>query len=84
MSLIWAENAWDDYVFWQTQDKQILQRINTLIKAIRRDPFKGIGGPEPLKHNWAGYWSRRINLEHRIIYKVQKDEPWIAQCRFHY
>ncbi len=84
MNLSWSENAWEDYLSWQTQDKQILQRINMLIKAIQRDPFKGIGDPEPLKHNWAGYWSRRINREHRIIYKIQKNELWIAQCRFHY
>ncbi len=84
MNLIWSDNAWDDYLFWQVQDKKILQRINELIKAIKREPFKGIGDPEPLKHNWKGYWSRRINREHRLIYKVQKDELWIAQCRFHY
>jgi len=84
MILIWSEDAWDDYLHWQAQDKQILRRINELIKAIQRDPFKGIGDPEPLKHNWAGYWSRRINREHRIIYKVQKDELWIVQSRFHY
>lgn len=84
MNLVWSENAWDDYLSWQSQDKKILERINTLIKAIQRDPFKGIGDPELLKHNWAGYWSRRINREHRIVYKVQKNELWIAQCRFHY
>lgn len=84
MKLVWAENAWDDYLFWQIQDKKILQRINTLIKAIQRDPFEGIGDPEPLKHHWQGYWSRRINREHRLIYKIQGDEIWIAQCRYHY
>lgn len=84
MNLIWSENAWDDYLSWQVQDKKILERINTLIKEIQHDPFKGIGDPEPLKHNWSGYWSRRINREHRIVYKVQKNELWIAQCRFHY
>ena len=84
MKLIWATNAWDDYLFWQEQDKKILKRINELIKAILRDPFKGIGEPEPLKHNWKGYWSRRITREHRLIYKVQNGELWIAQCRYHY
>lgn len=84
MNLIWSTNAWDDYLFWQEQDKKILKRINEFIKAIQRDPFKGIGEPEPLRYNWKGYWSRRITREHRLIYKVQKDELWIAQCRFHY
>ncbi len=84
MKLIWAENAWDDYLFWQEQDKAILQRINTLIKAIKRDPFKGIGDPEPLRHNWRGYWSRRITREHRLVYKVETDALLIAQCRYHY
>ncbi len=84
MKLIWAENAWDDYLFWQEQDKAILQRINTLIKAIKRDPFKGIGDPEALRHNWRGYWSRRITREHRLVYKVETDALLIAQCRYHY
>ena len=84
MKLIWAENAWDDYLFWQEQDKTILQRINTLIKAVKRDPFKGIGDPEPLRHNWRGYWSRRITREHRLVYKVETDALLIAQCRYHY
>ncbi len=84
MKLIWAESAWDDYLFWQEQDKAILQRINALIKAIKRDPFKGIGDPEPLRHNWRGYWSRRITREHRLVYKVETDALLIAQCRYHY
>lgn len=84
MKLIWSEDAWDDYLFWQTQDKKNLKRINDLIKVIQRDPFQGIGDPEPLKHNWKGYWSRRINKEHRIIYKAQGNELWIVQCRYHY
>lgn len=82
--LVWSTNAWEDYLFWQTQDKKILQRINDLIKAIQRSAFTGIGDPEPLKHNWKGYWSRRINLEHRLVYKTQGDELWIVQCRYHY
>ncbi len=84
MNLIWSTPAWEDYLYWQTQDKKILQRINTLIKEIQREPFKGIGEPEPLKHNWKGYWSRRITREHRLIYKVEVEQLWIAQCRYHY
>lgn len=84
MKLVWSAHAWEDYLFWQGQDKKILQRINALIKAIQRDAFNGIGEPEPLKHNWKGYWSRRITREHRLVYKVQGDELWIAQCRYHY
>lgn len=84
MKLVWSSNAWEDYLFWQSQDRKTLLRINTLIKAIQRDPFRGIGDPEPLKHNWKSYWSRRINLEHRLVYKIHGDELWIAQCRYHY
>jgi toxin YoeB len=84
MNLIWSTHAWEDYLFWQTQDKKMLKRINELIKAIQREAFSGIGDPEPLKHNWRGYWSRRITREHRLIYKIQGDEIWIAQCRYHY
>lgn len=84
MKLIWSTTAWEDYLFWQGKDKKILNRINELIKSIQREAFKGIGDPEPLKHNWKGYWSRRITREHRLIYKVQNDEIWIAQCRYHY
>ncbi len=84
MKLIFAENAWDDYLHWQKTDKKILNRINTLIKDIRRDPFDGIGKPESLKHALSGYWSRRINDEHRIVYKVRQDAIFIAQLRYHY
>ena len=84
MKLIWSENAWEDYLYWQKHDKKLLLKINELIKAIQRDPFKGVGDPEPLKHHWQGYWSRRITREHRLIYKVVKDELWLAQCRYHY
>lgn len=84
MMLAWSDDAWDDYLYWQKQDKQILKRINSLIKDIKRQPFIGIGEPEPLKHNWSGYWSRRINREHRIVYKVTDDCLFIAQCRYHY
>ena len=84
MKLIFAEKAWDDYLYWQKTDKKILKRINTLIKEIKRDPFEGVGKPEPLKHALSGYWSRRINDEHRIVYKVHGDSLLIAQLRYHY
>jgi len=84
MILSWAEHAWHDYLYWQTTDKKTLKRINMLIKEIKRQPFEGIGEPESLKHNWSGYWSRRINKEHRIIYKVTDKAIIIAQCRYHY
>ena len=84
MKLIFAEKGWEDYLYWQRTDKKTLKRINTLIKDIKRDPFKRIGDPEPLKYNWAGFWSRRITKEHRLIYAVEKDAILIAQCRFHY
>ena len=84
MKLIFAENAWEDYLYWQKTDKKILKRINTLIKDITREPFEGIGKPEPLKHALSGYWSRRINDEHRIVYKILGDSLLIAQLRFHY
>ena len=84
MKLIFAEVAWQDYCYWQTQDKQMLKRINQLIQEIQREPFTGIGKPEPLKHALSGYWSRRINDEHRIVYKVEADALLIAQLRHHY
>lgn len=84
MILSWAEAAWEDYLYWQQTDKKILQRINRLIKETKRQPFEGIGDPEPLKHNWTGYWSRRINKEHRLVYKVSDNTLYIAQCRYHY
>lgn len=84
MKLIFAENAWQDYLYWQKTDKKQLKRINTLIKAITRDPFAGIGKPEPLKHALSGYWSRRIDDEHRLVYKIQEDALLIAQLRYHY
>ena len=84
MKLVFAEKAWEDYLFWQKTDKKILKRINTLIKEIAREPFEGIGKPEPLKHALSGYWSRRINDEHRIVYKVQDGSLLIAQLRYHY
>ncbi len=84
MILSWVENAWNDYLYWQQTDKKTLKRINSLIEAIKREPFKGIGEPEPLKHNWSGYWSRRINLEHRLVCKVSDKTLFIVQCRYHY
>jgi toxin YoeB len=84
MNLTFADDAWEDYLYWQKQDKKILKRINTLIKDIQREPFTGIGDPEPLKYNWSGYWSRRITKEHRIVYKIKDNTMLIAQCRYHY
>ena len=84
MKLIFAENAWEDYLYWQKTDKKTLKRINLLIRDITREPFEGIGKPEPLKHALAGYWSRRISDEHRIVYKIHQDSLLIVQLRFHY
>ena len=84
MILMWAEHAWDDYLYWQAVDKKKVKRINELIKDIKRSPFEGLGDPEPLKHNWSGYWSRRIDKEHRLVYKVDESGLSLAQCRFHY
>ncbi|CAM3660133.1 Txe/YoeB family addiction module toxin [Xenorhabdus thuongxuanensis] len=84
MILSWAETAWEDYLYWRQTDKSILKRINTLIKAIKRQPFDGLGDPEPLKHNWSGYWSRRIDRQHRLVYKVTDTATIIVQCRYHY
>lgn len=82
--LQFSDNAWEDYLYWQQADKKMLKRVNDLIKAIQRDPFQGIGKPEPLRHALAGYWSRRINDEHRIVYKVEAGVLLIAQVRYHY
>ena len=84
MKLIFSEQAWEDYLYWQKTDKKLLERINTLIKDTSRSPFEGIGKPEPLKNALSGYWSRRINDEHRIVYKISDDSMYIAQLRFHY
>jgi len=84
MILAWATDAWDDYLFWQKEDKKKLKRINLLIKDIKRNAFTGLGDPEPLKHSWSGYWSRRIDKEHRLVYKVTETTLFIAQCRYHY
>jgi toxin YoeB len=84
MRLTFSSKAWDEYLYWQKTDKAMLKRINTLIKDATRDPFEGIGKPEPLKHSLSGYWSRRINDEHRFVYKVSDDQLLIAQLRYHY
>ena len=84
MKIIFSTYAWEDYLYWQKHDKKILNKINRLIKEIQRDPYNGIGEPEPLKHQWSGYWSRRITIEHRLVYKVKEDSLFIAQCRYRY
>ena len=84
MNLIFSDNAWDDYLYWQKTDIKMVRRINALIKNVQRTPFEGIGKPEPLKHALSGYWSRRINDEHRMTYKVDNDSILIAQLRYHY
>ena len=84
MKIVFSENAWADYLYWQQTDKKILRRINKLIKEIQREPFNGVGKPERLKHGLAGYWSRRINEEHRIVYRVADGALLIAQLRYHY
>ena len=84
MTLTFAAAAWEHYLYWQSTDKKMLKRINTLIKEIQRSPYEGSGKPEPLKHSLSGYWSRRINDEHRIVYKCQNDTLLIAQLRYHY
>lgn len=84
MKLIFSSHAWDDYLYWQKTDRKMLKRVNRLIQEIKRSPYKGIGKPEPLRHALTGYWSRRIDREHRIVYKVEDDAIFIAQLRYHY
>jgi toxin YoeB len=84
VKLIFSEHAWNDYLHWQKTNRKILKRINLLIKDVQHTPFEGIGKPEPLKHALAGYWSRRINDEHRFVYKVSGNSMLIAQLRYHY
>jgi toxin YoeB len=86
MRLLWSDEAWADYVYWQQNDQKVLQTINDLIRDIGRDPFKGLGKPEPLKHSLAGWWSRRITREHRLVYRVSGRNAElleIIQCRYH-
>ena len=84
MRKIWAEGAWEDYLYWQQQDKKILKRINALLKDIDRNGYTGIGKPEPLKYELSGFWSRRIDDTHRLVYRISGDTVEIAQCRTHY
>jgi len=84
MRLVFTESAWEDYVWFQERDRQLLKRVNQLIKETLRTPFEGVGKPEPLKADLAGYWSRRINDEHRLVYGVTKMELVIISCRYHY
>ncbi len=84
MNLLWHSSGWEDYLYWQSTDKKMVKRINSLIGDIKRHPFTGLGNPEPLRHQWSGYWSRRINKEHRLVYKVDTKTVSVAQCRYHY
>ncbi|MEA3316616.1 MAG: Txe/YoeB family addiction module toxin [Bacteroidota bacterium] len=84
MKYIFVDESWEDYLYWQKTDKKMLKRINNLLKEISRTPFDGIGKPEALKYKYKGFWSRRIDGEHRLIYKVNEDEILIAKCRYHY
>lgn len=84
MRLLWEDRAWEDYLYWQTQDKKVLKRVNLLIKDISRNPFDGIGKPEPLKNNLSGWWSRRIDETNRIVYYEQDGIIYVVSCRGHY
>ena len=84
MKLVFSRHAWEDYLYWQNADRPIVRRINALIENIRRSPFKGIGKPEPLKNRLAGYWSRRIDGEHRLVYRIESESIYIVQARYHY
>ena len=84
MKFVFTELSWEDYLYWQKNDKQKLKRINELLRDISRNPYDGIGKPEALKFNYAGFWSRRIDEEHRLIYRVVDDEIKIVKCRYHY
>ena len=84
MRLTWLPNGWKDYLYWQENDRKILQRVNELIKDAQRNPFTGLGKPQALRNNLSGWWSRRITQEHRLIYKVENECLPIMQCRFHY
>ena len=84
MDKVWADQAWEDYLWWQANDRRILRRLNELIRDCERDPFHGTGKPEPLRHDKRGYWSRRITQEHRLVYKVENGQLRIAVCRNHY
>ncbi len=84
MRLIFSTRAWEDYLYWQQTDRKLLRRINALLREIQRTPFEGSGKPEPLKHHLSGCWSRRLNDEHRVVYKIEDGDVLIVQLRFHY
>jgi toxin YoeB len=84
MLIKFSTKGWEDYLYWQATDRAILKRINQLIKDIEREPFAGIGKPEPLKHQLSGFWSRRIDSQHRLVYSIKDDSLLVAQCRDHY
>ena len=84
MKITFSQNAWEDYISWQSEDRKILKKINTLIKEIQRNPYDGIGKPEPLKYDLSGLWSRRIDRDHRLVYQVIKNDLLIYSCRYHY
>jgi toxin YoeB len=84
MILAFSERAWEDHLHWQATDPAILRRVNELIRDAARQPFKGIGKPEPLRGPLSGWWSRRITLEHRLVYRAKEGRLEIAQCRYHY
>ena len=84
MNFVFSREAWEEYLYWQRTDPEILKRVNQLIKETMRDPYRGIGKPEPLKHALQGYWSRRIDAECRIVYRFVRGDPWVAQLRYHY
>jgi len=84
MKLVFSRHAWEDYLYWQKTNRQIVRRINALIENIRRSPFKGIGKPEPLKNRLTGYWARRIDSEHRLVYRIEGESIYIVQARYHY
>ena len=84
MKLLWEERAWVDYLYWQMQDRKTLKRINDLLKDVQRNPYEGIGKPEPLRENLSGCWSRRIDETNRLVYRIQDDSLYILACRGHY
>ena len=84
MTTSFTEEAWEDYEYWINTDKKMVRKINTILKDIKQSPFSGIGKPEPLRYELQGFWSRRINLEHRLVYKIENDDILILSCRFHY
>ena len=84
MRIVFSKNSWEDYISWQKENKKVLKKINLLIKDIQRTPFEGMGNPEPLKYDLSGFWSRKIDLEHRLVYQVINKEILIYSCKYHY